>query len=79
MKLGQKKKQHDKNWDDYSDSSVIGSRREESEDKEISAETYTILLLCKDDNSHQRREGGKKWLLTKKLKENHFLEIECGK
>ena len=57
--------------DDYSDSSVVGSRREE----EVSAEIYTIIFLCKDDSLHQS-EGGieeKEWLLTKKnFQENHF-------
>lgn len=44
--------------DDYADSSVTGSRREQSEDEEVSAEAATVILL-----SHTR------WQLTREREE----------
>lgn len=44
--------------DDYSDSSMIGSGKEASKDKEISSGAATIILQSKDDSLYQRSNSG---------------------
>lgn len=51
--------------DDYSDSSMIGSGKEASKDKEISSGAATIILQSKDDSLYQRSNSGmrgKEWI-----------------
>lgn len=64
--------------DDFSDSSMTGSGREESEDKEISTEAARIILLCKDDGLYQSSEsgmGGKEWILKKKKRKKFLRKV----